>query len=126
MSVTIPTSSVVTPAGTRRRPRAVQLRGPLARPQRLDGPAGRPVQPLAPALTGSVRLRASVTARPRAMQPALRLTDRGVALVVSLFFALALVSTVVLATLFFSVSDAPIGQDAPAADTAAVAVGGHS
>lgn len=126
MSLTnVVTAPVVTPAGTRRRPRGQQLRGPIARPQRLDAPGGRPVQPVAPALGGPVRLRQAAPRTNPAAQPGLRLTDRGVALVVSFFMALALVSVAVIATLFFSVSNAPLDGDlvAPAHEVAISATG---
>ena len=112
MSVSTLTAAVRSAPGVRRRSRPQQLRGPIARPQRLDAPGGRPAQPMAPALDRPVSLRARSSVRVAGPQPALQLTDRGLALVIGTFVALAVAAVVVVMVQFFQVSNAPLTQDA--------------
>lgn len=113
MSVSTLNAAVRTAPGVRRRSRPQQLRGPIAHPQRLDAPGGRPAQPMAPAIDRPVSLRARSSVRVADRQPALQLTDRGLALVLGTFLALAMTAVVVVMVQFFQVSNAPLAQDAP-------------
>lgn len=107
VTITGTTRTAVTPAGTRRRPRNQQLRGPVARPLQVPAPVRRPVQPLAPALAAPVQLRQRRVAA-QSSTAGLQLTQRGLAVVLGLFLTLFVASVVVIVTQFLAVSNAPI------------------
>lgn len=122
-------SRVVTPAPVRRRLRGLRARGPLARPQRLAAPAGRPVQPVAPVLAGGpVGLRLAPVAPSVGRRPVtgqgVQLTDRGILVVALLMAGLFAASMLVGVASFLRVSDAPL-DDAPAPTAAQVALVGQ-
>ncbi|MEL4357469.1 MULTISPECIES: hypothetical protein [unclassified Luteococcus] len=121
-------ASAVTPAPVRRRVREVQLRGPQARPQGLAAPGGRPAQPVAPGGHGApVQLRlapqrsralSAPATRVAAADGPVRLTDRGI-LVIVLVLAVIAVATLALGLVkFFGVSDAPLEEQAPSTSVA--------
>lgn len=122
----------VTPATVRRRRRRQQLRGPVVRPQHR-APQARPQQPTAPGAGQPVALHlwAPRSARPvgatrRVARPAVeagvRLTDRGIAVIVGLLAVLVLSTVVVGCVKFFGVSNAPLDdQGARGAEAVAVA-----
>ena len=95
-------------------------RKPEARPQLVGLPGGRPGGVAAPELGGAV---AAGVRRPEvaATPTPLRLTERGLAVVVTFFLALVATAAVVLVTSFLTVSDAPI----PAGPAASALVSGQ-
>lgn len=115
MNATLTKVGTVTPVKHRRRGRN-QLRGPIAHPQRVVSPGGRPVG--VPAPTG-VGLPLEGFPKPHrgggvhAAQGGVRLTDRGIAVVVALLAAIALAAVVIGVSQFLSISNAPIQDDAP-------------
>ncbi len=97
-------------------------RGPEARPQLVVLPGGRPGGVAAPRLSPApVAGRAPTAAAVPAPAP-LRLTDRGIAVVVVSFLALLVTAAVVLVGGFLAVSDAPL----PAGQAIAGSVSGRS
>ncbi|WP_420175472.1 hypothetical protein [Luteococcus sp. OSA5] len=109
MSATFVQDSAVTPAKVRRRGRD-QQRGPVARPQQLAAPVGRPVQPGLAGLSGApVGLQArpaeiSSPARPAGVQ----LTDRGIALIACLLALIVAASVAVGVGRFLAISEEPL------------------
>lgn len=94
-------------------------RKPEARPQLVLLPGGRPGGVAAPELrSASTQLRRP---GPRSAPAQLRLTERGLAVVVVFFLALLATAAVVLVTSFLAVSDAAI----PSGPAASVVVSGQ-
>lgn len=124
MSVLVSSKPVVTPAGTRRRPRGQQLRGPVARPQGAALPGGRPVQPVVPSSGRPVVLRRRPVVRPQSSQ--VQLTERGLALVLGLFAVLAACAVFVVVSRFLAVSNAPLDEGHPAPVSAAAQLEGSA
>lgn len=92
-------------------------RGPEARPNLVALPGGRPVGVPAPELRVT---RVAPSGRPAATTSAapLRLTDRGIAVIVVFFLALVVTAAVVLVSGFLGVSNDPIQMGDPVSEVA--------
>jgi len=86
-------------------------RGPQARPQLTLLPGGRPAGVAAPRLGTAAGATGQRSHQATAPAP-LRLTDRGIAVVVGFFLALLVTAVVVLVSGFLAVSDAPLSVPA--------------
>lgn len=88
-----------------KRARVRDLYGPAARPRVAPLPGRRPDGGIAAPLLGAASSQAGDASRPGAL--GWHLTDRGVAVVVTLFLALCLTAAVVVVTSFLAVSNDP-------------------
>lgn len=87
------------------------LHGPATRPRVTPFPGRRPDGGVAAPALGAASTRPGVASRPELS--GWRLTDRGIAVVVTLFLALCLTAAVVLVTNFLAVSNEPPLGGAP-------------